>query len=405
MNSPTADAEERAVALLAGLADESPVSGWTHKFYRYPARFSPAFAKAAITTLTEPGDLVLDPFCGGGTTLVEAVVAGRPALGTDVSSLATFISRVKSTPLVSRDLEVIAKWTVDAEVSLNLWQPGKTSSDTAVPGWQSLGRTESWRTRKLIDLGLASLARVENARAEAFIRCALLSTAQWALDSRKRIPSAEEFRNRLSGDVKAMTTGIERLGKAVRQQRAQRSGPVPLRSWCITTDAAKLPDDRLVARLPAPRLILTSPPYPGVHVLYHRWQILGRRETAAPFWIANQPDGHGPSHYTFAHRTNADAYFQRTRATFRSLAAISDRNTLLVQLVGFADPSLQLDPFLSAMDEAGFVEAPLTPSRPWRAVPNRRWHADQKGLTGASTEVVLVHRLKAGPAGSLTLHS
>jgi len=73
----------------------------------------------------------------GRTTLVEAVIAGRPALGTDISSLATFISRVKSTPLVSRDLEVIAKWADEAELSLNLGHGGKASVDTAVPGWQS----------------------------------------------------------------------------------------------------------------------------------------------------------------------------------------------------------------------------------------------------------------------------
>ena len=32
-----------------------------------------------------------------------------------------------------------------------------------------------------------------------------------------------------------------------------------------------------------PQLILTSPPYPGVYVLYHRWKIGGRRESPAPF--------------------------------------------------------------------------------------------------------------------------
>lgn len=69
-----------------------------HEFYRYPGRFSPAFARAAIEAFTEPGDFVLDPFVGGGTTLVEARLAGRPALGSDLNPLAVFVSRTKSKP-------------------------------------------------------------------------------------------------------------------------------------------------------------------------------------------------------------------------------------------------------------------------------------------------------------------
>ena len=43
----------------------------------------------------------------------------------------------------------------------------------------------------------------------------------------------------------------------------------------------------------APQLVVTSPPYPGVHVLYHRWQVDGRKEAPLPFMIANKLDGAG----------------------------------------------------------------------------------------------------------------
>jgi len=43
----------------------------------------PAIARTAITEYTAPGDLVLDPMCGIGTTLVEAVHAGRDAVGVE----------------------------------------------------------------------------------------------------------------------------------------------------------------------------------------------------------------------------------------------------------------------------------------------------------------------------------
>ena len=64
-------------ALVAGAHDPQPVRGLTHGFYKYPARFSPSFARAAIEIFTQPGDLVLDNHVGGGTTLVEALALGR----------------------------------------------------------------------------------------------------------------------------------------------------------------------------------------------------------------------------------------------------------------------------------------------------------------------------------------
>ncbi|WP_219419425.1 TRM11 family SAM-dependent methyltransferase [Pseudonocardia nigra] len=49
----------------------------------HPAKMLPAVAAHAITTYTAPGELVFDPMCGIGTTLVEAVRAGRAALGVE----------------------------------------------------------------------------------------------------------------------------------------------------------------------------------------------------------------------------------------------------------------------------------------------------------------------------------
>jgi tRNA G10 N-methylase Trm11 len=49
----------------------------------HPAKMLPAIAAAAITRYTQPGDLVLDPMCGIGTTLVEAIHLGRQAAGVE----------------------------------------------------------------------------------------------------------------------------------------------------------------------------------------------------------------------------------------------------------------------------------------------------------------------------------
>src|SRR6266568_8283600 len=78
------------------------VAGYTHDFYRYPARFSPLVARAAIECFTQSGDTILDPFSGGATSLVEALTLGRNAVGVDISRLAMFLAKVK-TLLLSDD--------------------------------------------------------------------------------------------------------------------------------------------------------------------------------------------------------------------------------------------------------------------------------------------------------------
>ena len=82
--------------LLEAINDRNIVSGLTHDIYRYPARFSPVFARAAIELFTEPGDTILDPFMGGSTSLVEALALGRHAVGTDINQLSVFLARVKT---------------------------------------------------------------------------------------------------------------------------------------------------------------------------------------------------------------------------------------------------------------------------------------------------------------------
>src|SRR5215472_1710906 len=89
--------------ILQSFRSTARAVGYTHDFYRYPARFAPEFVRSVIAALTSPGDLVFDPFMGGGTTAVEALAAGRRFAGCDLNPLATFIAEVKTTPLHSDD--------------------------------------------------------------------------------------------------------------------------------------------------------------------------------------------------------------------------------------------------------------------------------------------------------------
>ncbi|WP_236568041.1 DNA methyltransferase [Nocardiopsis sp. FR6] len=60
----------------------------------HPAKMLPAIARHTIRTYTRPGDLVLDPMCGIGTTLVEALHLGRDAIGVELEPKWAGIARL-----------------------------------------------------------------------------------------------------------------------------------------------------------------------------------------------------------------------------------------------------------------------------------------------------------------------
>ena len=74
-----------------------------HWLDKYPAKMIPQMAQFLIEKSSEPGDTVLDPFCGTGTVVREALALRRNAIGLDVNPLATLFTRVK-VGSYSRDL-------------------------------------------------------------------------------------------------------------------------------------------------------------------------------------------------------------------------------------------------------------------------------------------------------------
>lgn len=67
----------------------------THGLFRYFGKFPPPVARQLICEYTEPGETVLDPMIGCGTTAVEALLLGRHCAGMDVNPLALLLTRVK----------------------------------------------------------------------------------------------------------------------------------------------------------------------------------------------------------------------------------------------------------------------------------------------------------------------
>jgi hypothetical protein len=114
-----------------------------HSFHSYPARFIPEIPRAVIQELKPaPNTLVFDPFCGCGTTLVEAQLAGYASCGVDLNPIGCLISRVKTTALppnflitarkcIERAMEnPIARQGLDAAFSSIIVRVSNQDSDT-----------------------------------------------------------------------------------------------------------------------------------------------------------------------------------------------------------------------------------------------------------------------------------
>ena len=381
-------------ALVAGARDAAPVRGLTHGFYKYPARFSPAFAGAAIQAFTQPGDMVLDPHVGGGTTLVEAIAAGREAVGVDISTLAEFVAGIKCTVFSEAELETLEQWASRVAASVDIHKASTALTDYQELGYyKHLNTPSRWRLRKGIEQSLASAIKLGTPRLEAFGRCVVLRTAQWALDGRSKRATIHDFRRILQETATDMLRGAREF-RASAKENGWQTATIFRRS------AIGIEEEAGLRAMRAPRLVVTSPPYPGVHVLYHRWQVDGRKEAPLPFMIANKLDGSGLSYYTMGDRKSPGlrAYFENIKASMSSVAALADMDTTIVQMVAFSAPDWQLPRYLEAMEEAGLSEM-LLPNlrhdgdgRLWRTVPGRRWYSAQRGSTHASQEVVLFHR-------------
>lgn len=383
--------------LRSATLDRSPVSlgprrtASPHEFYRYPAKFSPAFAAAVIDTFTEPGDLILDPFVGGGTTAVEGQRLNRRVVAADLNPLAAFVTRVKTTLLSTTQLSAVGAWLdrakavrlSDPEPRADLWDEGGYFKDLKGP--------DTWRLRKLISLLLADLPH-ERA-AEEFARCIVLRASQWALDMRSTLPSTSDLREAVS----AIGFDMLAVAEACAEHLARRPAPQVLCEGVPGLSSALILEE-------TPRLVVTSPPYPGVYVNYHRWKMLGRREIRAPYWISNNLDGHGLAHYTMSARADRtlDTYFERLTAAFGDVVKLVGPETLVVQMVGFNNPQLQLPRYLEALATAGLSEVTHeglgtnADGRLWRTVPWRRWWTTASTLRDVaphtSEEVVLFHR-------------
>ncbi len=387
--------------LVDAANDGSSSANGTHWFYNYPAKLSPILTNRLIRTLSEPGDLVVDPFVGGGTTAVESKALGRDFVGCDISELAVFVSRMKTGNPSQRSLNIVKSFrrNLDQHAQLRPRAAIPTKQIDRLLGVKNMSRICDWRIVNVL-AGISWAAdRMRDEQASDIVRCGLLATGQWIVEVRAGKATVRDVRQRLCDTLRRMVETVE-------QTSEMDSGP--------SVSIHNRPASQIIeaireqyGRIRRPNLVLTSPPYPNVHVLYHRWQLRGRRETDLPFALANVNDGHGESYYTLGGRdrknpnTIKDIYFRLLRESLGPIVAVLGPNSLVVQVVAFRQPEIHLQEYLETMSDIGLDEVPICSGRSgdscriWRPVPSRRWYTRIGNPSSTGREVVLVHRVSS----------
>ncbi len=95
----------RLLAEALAVPAEADARELTHGFHSYPARFHPLLCRRLLAETAHAGTVVLDPFVGSGTTLVEAALRGATGRGVDANPLAVDLAALKATvvPAAARE--------------------------------------------------------------------------------------------------------------------------------------------------------------------------------------------------------------------------------------------------------------------------------------------------------------
>jgi len=225
----------------------------THSYHRYPAKFIPQIVARLIDKYTNTGDLVVDPFGGCGTTLVESKVMGRPSIGVDINPVAVLIAQAKITPIEPIKLE--QEYITLKNRIYGYFDGVKVN----VPIHE---RIDYWfrpeEKRKLAFI-LGKISKIDNEDIRNFFLCGfsniLKNCSIWLQKSNK---PTRDFKKIPSEPINTFFRQIKANIKKNQEFYSILKGKGNLKISCLVypNDARKIPtNDNTVS------LIITSPPY------------------------------------------------------------------------------------------------------------------------------------------------
>lgn len=225
----------------------------THGYHRYPAKFIPQIVSRLAEKYTKVGDLVVDPFGGCGTTLVESKVMGRKSIGVDINPVAVLITKAKITPIEPAIISKEFKHLKDRLVDYSENSTVKALEHERIDYW-----FKPEEKRKLSYI-FTEISKLKDQNVRDFFYCGfsniLKNCSIWLQKSNKptrdynKVPS-DPFKMFIK-QINAMLRGNTRFYDLLKHSNFL---DVPCNVFC--TDARTIPTkDNTVS------LIVTSPPY------------------------------------------------------------------------------------------------------------------------------------------------
>ena len=237
-----------------------------HSMSSYLGGYPPGIPRGLVERWVEPRATVLDPFCGSGTTLVEAKLLGRRSVGIDLNPLAVALSRAKLQPVRLEDL-------IDRLTSLATAFRGESEMDVVPEILFPI-----FHRRTLAQLCYLRRALVDEVREDVFLRGCILgimhgkhrrdgTTAYLSVDMPNTFSMAPEYVRCFVERNGLQQPPIDVFSKLrERVTWLLRSGALPDKpaSHVIQGDAGKLDELLREIGIGSVGAIITSPPYLGI---------------------------------------------------------------------------------------------------------------------------------------------
>jgi site-specific DNA-methyltransferase (cytosine-N4-specific) len=233
-----------------------------HFFHHWTAKFIPQIPRRIIEMYGRPGDVVLDPFMGSGTTLVEAARLGHDSWGTDINPLAAKIAQAKTARVNESQLDDLIAWL--SEAARNPERHRARSADLfrgsaewfredvarAIRAIVNRGRALDEAARNFVEVGLSDLLKgMSNARMDRTIPT-LPEKPRYA--DKKHYWRVVDNRTREINPFARLAGQLRRMQGALAAFQAQAGG----RAEPLLHDARQLASLGRRAQL-----AVTSPPY------------------------------------------------------------------------------------------------------------------------------------------------
>lgn len=166
----------------------------THCYHSYPARFIPQIPRTVIESFTNMKDVVLDPFCGCGTTLVESVLLDRKAVGIDINPIGALITKVKTTIIKPETLYEYYNSLIDPITSIIMQTRGeKTLTLEPIPKFKipkmpkrKLSKKFTPEIKRELACIKAKIMEINGEDVRDFFMVALSSTIRTVVESRSK---------------------------------------------------------------------------------------------------------------------------------------------------------------------------------------------------------------------------